>query len=216
MKYFQLLNRSFRPVYHRRRYLRLALLSGLCMLFACMPSKPLGAQPKNKLTEVVRIQPFRLEKSFRFDWRKERPEVRSGLLVVIKVDTSLVRPTNDLEPVLYAGTQTVQRLNLGYESGFLIGIIPMDMDLSKEPVWFGSPALPERVDEKIIRAERARAIRSGIAPLKPAELQERTRQTVAVADLSALLREFAAALVLEFAPQEKRLAESWRLPETGK
>jgi len=33
--------------------------------------------------------------------------------------------------------------------------------------------------------------------------------------LTTLLREQAADLLLEFSPQEKRLADSWRLPVTG-
>lgn len=162
----------------------------------------------------MRIQPFRLEKSFRFDWRKERPEVRSGLLVVIKVDTSLVRPTNDLEPVLYAGTQTVQRLNQGYESGYVIGIIPAELDLSKEPVWFGSKDLPERIDAKTIREQRAKAVNSGIKPQKEEDIKRITKDLASAPDLTTLLRKFAADLILEFSPREKYIVDAWRLPET--
>jgi hypothetical protein len=160
------------------------------------------------------IQPFRLEKPFKFDWRRERPDVRSGLLVVIKVDTNQVRPTNDLQPVLYAGNQTVQPLNQGDKSGYVIAIIPGPIDLSKEPVWFGTPGLPERIDAKKIRAERAKAISSGARPLKAADVKSRTKGMAAVPDLTTLLRKYAADLILRFSPQEKHIVEAWRLPET--
>lgn len=209
----RILNRVSHPLFNRRKGIFPALLAGLCMLCACTTTAPLYAQTKN-VVEIVRIQPFQLEKPYQFDWRKERPDVRSGLLVVLKVDTSLVRPTNGLQPVLYAGNQTVQRINQGYESGFVIGIIPAQIDLSKEPVWFGAPALPERIDEKTIRAERARALRSGIRLMKADDIKSRTKDMAAVPDLTTLLRKYAADLILEFSPQEKQLVETWRLPET--
>lgn len=208
-------NSRYRPIAAMRQRLHIALLSALCMISACAPTGSLSAQPKS-IVDVIRIQPFRLEKPYKFDWRKERPDVRSGLLVVIKVDTSLVKPTNNLEPVLYAGNQTVQRLNQGYESGFIIGIIPATIDLSKEPIWFGTPALPERIDAKTIAAERRKALGAGIKPLRSADIKNRTQQVAAVPDLITLLRRIAADLILEFSPQEKQLAERWRLPETGK
>jgi len=209
----RILNRSYSLLFDMRQGLYLSLLSGFCIICACTPTTPLYSQTRKGL-DIVRIQPFRLEKSFKFDWRSERPDVRSGLLVVIKVDTSLVRPTNDLQPVLYAGNQTVQRINQGYESGYVIGIIPGPIDLSKEPVWFGTKDLPERIDAKKIRAERAKATSSGARPLKAEDVKSRTKKMATVPDLTTLLRKYAADLILEFSPQEKHIVEAWRLPET--
>lgn len=209
----RILNRNYRLIFDMRQGLYLAILSGFCIISACTPTTPLYSQTRKGI-DIVRIQPFRLEKSFKFDWRSERPDVSTGLLIVIKVDTSQVRPTNDLQPVLYAGNQTVQRINEGYESGYLIGIIPGPIDLSKEPVWFGTKDLPERIDAKKIRAERAKAISSGIRPMKADDLKSRTKDMAAVPDLTTLLRKYAADLILEFSPQEKHIVEAWRLPET--
>jgi hypothetical protein len=208
-------NSRSRPFAAMRHRLFIAVLSSLCMISACTPSGSLYAQPK-QVIEILRILPFQLEKPYKFDWRKERPDVRSGLLVVLKVDTSMVRPTNDLQPVLYAGNQTIQRINQGYESGVVIGIIPAQIDLSKEPIWFGTPALPERIEAKTIRAERTKALRSGIKPMSPDDVKNRTIPPAEVPDLTTLLRRYAADMILEFSPQEKYLAERWRLPETGK
>ena len=165
--------------------------------------------------DIERIQPFQLEQSFQYDWRRDQPDVRSGLLVVFKVDPDLVTPRNALEPVLYAGNQTVQRLNQGHESGFVIGIIPEQIDLSKEPIWFGTPALPDRIDAEMIAMERTKAERSGISALKSTDIQSRTQDPVVASDLPTLLREQAVKLLLAFSPQEKRLADSWRLPVTA-
>ncbi len=208
-------NSHHRLIAAMRQRLYILLIAGFYILNACSPAAQLQAQPK-AVTGIVHIQPFRLEKPYKFDWHKDRPEVRSGLLVVLRVDTSLIMPTNDLEPVLYAGNTTVQRLNQGYQSGFLIAIIPAQLDLSKEPVWFGTPALPERIDGKTITSERTRAIRAGIKPFPADEVKNKTKETVTTPDLTALLRKYAGDLILEFSPYEKYLVEAWRLPETRK
>lgn len=215
----RLRNRSHRPILDVRQGVFAAILMGLFIISGCQTTTPTTPTPDGfkprPVIDIERIQPFRLEKSFEYDWRRDHPEVRSGLLVVFKVDPDLVMPRNVLEPVLYAGNQTVQRLNHGYESGFVIGIIPGRIDLSKEPVWFGTPALPERIDAKMIAKERTMAERSGISALKSTDIQSRTKEPVVASDLTTLLREQAANLLLEFSPQEKRLAESWRLPVTA-
>jgi hypothetical protein len=198
----------------------LVILSSLVGIIGCptKPTTPMPTPPDYKpqpVIDVERIQPFQLEQSFKYDWRRERPDVRSGLLVVFKVDPKLVTPRNELEPVLYAGHHTVQRLNHGHESGFVIGIVPEQIDLSQELVWFGTPALPERIDKETIARERDRAARAGIVPLAPTDVQSRTQDPIVAPDLTTLLREQAAELLLEFSPQEKPLADSWRLPVTG-
>ncbi|MEO1366201.1 MAG: hypothetical protein AAFX50_03410 [Acidobacteriota bacterium] len=188
----------------------LAALAVACALLAT----PLAAaefEPR-PILELVHVQPFQLETPFPFDWRSERPAVQSGLLVVVRVDPDLVTPRDALEPVLYAGDQTVQRLNRGHESGVVVGIIPGQMDLSKEPIWFGTPALPESVDAAVIAGERARAEGFGIQPAGGVDKAAAVPVTVVAADLTALLRDRAAALVLQYSPQEAPLADAWRLP----
>lgn len=217
-------NQGFHPILMIKQVIYVAILSCSFMVSGCQAGKPTTPAPEatgassfkpRPVIDIVHVQPFRLRQSFEYDWRRERPDVRSGLLVVFKVDPDLVTPRNALEPVLYAGNHTVQRLNHGNESGFVIGIIPEQIDLSREPVWFGPPNLPERIDSEMIAAERARAERLGISALESIDIQSRTRDPVVASDLTTLLREQAAELVLEFSPQEKRLADAWRLPVTG-
>lgn len=162
--------------------------------------------------DVVLIQPFTLKESYRHDWRAERPWVASGTLVVFKVNPDYVFPRNAAEPVLYAGFQTAQRLNYGNESGYVVAIIPGDIDLSREPVWFGDRQLPEWVNAQTIEAQRAKADRAGIKPFDAEKVRAVTRERVGSGDLASLLREQVAELVLKYSPQEKALAETWLLP----
>lgn len=164
------------------------------------------------VTDVVYASPFTLGEGYRYDWRQERPFIHSGTLVVLKVNPDFVYPRNAAELVLYAGNQTVQRLNDGHESGFVVGIIPGAIDLTREPLWFGKPALPERITADTIKAERASADRAGIRPFDAERIQSVTQKPLEASDLAALLRDYVAELVMKYSPQEKALAETWRLP----
>jgi hypothetical protein len=213
----RLRNQSYRSILGMRQGVYVAILLSFFNISGCQlprPTEGLSFKPQ-PVIDIVHIQPFRLKQSFKYDWRLDRRDVRFGLLVVFKVDPDLVVPRNTLEPVLYAGNHTVQRLNHGHESGFVIGIIPEQIDLSQEPIWFGAPALPERIDAEMIAKERAKAEHSGISALKSTDIKNRTRDMIVVPNLTTLLREQAANLLLEFSPQEKPLADSWRLPVTG-
>lgn len=193
-----------------------AIALSICLLTVATGSIATELQPEPPLprpvTELVVAHPFTLATGYAYDWSEDRPIVRSGLLVVLRVEPDLVFPRNAAEPVLYAGDRTVQRLNQGYESGHVIAIIPGEIDLTRAPIWFGRPELPERVTTEMIKAERALAERAEIQPLSADKLRLATRSSVQVSDLYELLREHAADLVLEYSPQESDLAKTWRLP----
>ena len=165
--------------------------------------------------DILEIQPFRLKKGYEFAWLESRPFVSDGLLVVLRVDPGLVVPRDAGERVLYAGDRTVQRLNKGNGSGLVVGIIPGDLDLTAEPVWFGRPQLPERVTAEIIKNERTLADGAGIKPFGADKIEAVRRDGIEAEDLAALLRGAGADLVLKYAPDEKHLADSWRLPVAG-
>jgi hypothetical protein len=180
--------------------------------FAQDDVRPLPKTP-SAVIDIVFARPFTLEKGYTYTWNEERPIVRSGILVVIKVNPDLVIPRNSAEPVLYAGNQTVQRLNHGHKSGHVIAIIPGEVDLTRDPIWFGRPELPERVSAKVIRSERVLADEAKIRPFPAEKIRSVTEgPPLRVPDLYTLLRDHAAELVLKYSPQEKELAETWRLP----
>ena len=173
------------------------------------PSVPTTPSP---VIDLVFARPFTLAKGYKYNWSKDRPIVRSGILVVLKVDPDLVFPRNSAEPVLYAGNRTVQRLNHGHKSGHVIAIIPGKVDLTQAPIWFGRPELPGRVTAQMIRSERAMADAAKIQPFAAEKVQGVTQGRLHASDLFSLLRDHVANLVLEYSPQEKALAEKWRLP----
>ena len=161
---------------------------------------------------ILYARRFTLETPYQYDWSKERIMVSTGILVVFDVDPAYVVPRDTLEPVLYAGNVPVQRLNHGDVSGRVIGIVPGNIDFATAPIWFGSPQLPGRVTAEMVASERARAERAGVRALPQARLASVELPAVAAKDLTALLRNVAAELVYQYSPQDKELAESWRLP----
>ncbi len=166
--------------------------------------------------DVLYARAFTMEKGYTFEWAKDGPLFTSGTLLVLKVDPKLVFARQIAEPVLYVGSQTAERVNIGYESGHVIAIVPGDVDLAKSPVWFGTPELPERVDAEAANAERALADEAGIKPFaanKVQAAQDRGGQRLNVADREALLR-YVATLIMEYAPDEKPLADAFLVPVT--
>lgn len=221
----------FAPALRRLDLTRLAgalCLSALAIVAACRATanqddpRAIASVAEDRLPptpggviDIVEIHPFRLKEGYVFDWLRSRPVVSAGLLVVLKVDPRYVMPRDTAEPVLFAGDQTVQRLSQGDRSGFVVGIIPGEIDLAIAPVWFGRPQLPERVTPQIIKAERALAERAGIRPFGPETVERARREPIEAEDLEALLRGRAADLVLKYSPAEKHLAETWRLPSAS-
>lgn len=164
----------------------------------------------------MHVQPFRLAQGYRNDWSPRKEVVSAGTIVVLKVDPALVYPRNAAEPVLYAGDRTVQRLNHGHQSGHVIGIVPGEMDLAGTLVWFGQPGLPERVTAGMIRTERAVAEDAKLQAVSAETVQRVRQDPIAAANLSDLLRDHVAELVLKYSPEEKSLVETWRLPVAGR
>lgn len=196
-----------------------AFAVSLLVMPACVASQAIGrgdeiAIPPTPaaVRDILYARPFTLQTPYRNDWSNERAMVSTGVLIVVQVDPALVIPRDSLEPVLYAGNVAVQRLNHGHQSGRVIGIVPGIVDLSGAPIWFGPPELPERVTQNTVRSERARAERANVRPFSSEKIAAVTRPAVTAPDLSTLLRNVAAELVDEYSPQEKELADSWRLP----
>lgn len=185
------------------------------------PQSEPGPTPRG-VRGLVFAQPFAMQQSFAHVWRAESPQVVGGWLVVLEVDPELVVPRQMAEPVLYVGDQTAERVNHGDASGRLIAIVPCrldangapELDLAQSPIWFGSPDLPERVDARNVRAERARAQAAGIAPSSAqavASARSAAGPMRVFADRTELER-YAAGLVLAWAPEEREYAESLLAP----
>lgn len=183
--------------------------------FAGPPAVP--ATPA-AVKDIVYARPFTVEQGEINYWRAEKPEIVSGYIIVVEVNPDLVYPRQTLEPVLYVGDQTAQRLNVGYESGFVVALVPGELegdnklDLTKAPIWFGTPELPERVDAQRIREEKALAVNAGIKPFDAEKIEKLladSGEVMAEETLAGVLG-VVADLVDEYSPQEADLAEGLR------
>jgi len=183
-----------------------ALLLGLAQAGGYeMPATPAPVD------EIVYARPFRSEQPMPFAWRAGTPEINEGQILVLRVSPALVQPRQSAEPVLYVGDQTAERINTGLVSGHLIVIVPGKPDLCHSPIWFGTPALPERVDVDTIAAERALASAARIGPRPCAEVGKALvsgGDRLRVSSREDLLRRLAP-LIQRYAPDEADLADGF-------
>jgi len=175
---------------------------------------------------IVSIQPFELESPTPHYWRVEKPPVRTGYLLVLRVDPALVYPRQVAEPVLYVGNQTAERVNVGYESGHVVAILPAVIDpehadyvdLSEELFWFGLPELPERIGSKRIAEERRLAVAAGIRPFSTKQIAAAGKRGGTLnqqATKRDLIHDVMKRLVSTYSPQEQSLIEGVLAAESG-
>jgi hypothetical protein len=177
--------------------------------------------------EILEVRSFVLDEPYTHWWRKEQPEVRSGLILVLRTDPELVRARQSAVPVLYVGAETAERCN--HAGGNLVALVPapvdargrIDLDLSTTPIFFGRPDLPERIDAQIISSELALAVSQGVgpAPLSQRALAGRRRGSrpdpdVLYAHDRDELDLSIADLIEFYSPEETDLVDLLRMPKT--
>ena len=210
----------------------LTLLLGAIVIGAVTGSLGPQEKPLRKVSpelraspiEVLEVRSFVLDEPFTFWWRAEQPEVRSGVLLVLKTDPELVRARQSAESVLYVGDQTAERCNHGGGTGNLVALVPAPLDaqgqvvfdLESTPIWFGTPDLPERIDARIIRSERRQAEARGLGAARLSTRAKAFRpvnDAVYAADRDEL--DLTIADLIEFySPAEVDRVELLRLPRT--
>ena len=175
---------------------------------------PIPATPA-PVADLVSAGYFTLEQGYPHYWSKERFWTTTGTLLVLKVDPALVIPREIAMPVLYVGDVPAWRLNRGHESGHVIAVVPGKVDLTRVPIWYGAPDFPQNVDAATARAQRDLAERAGIQPLPAEKVQAALAaggEPISAVDQRALLRDEVAELILKYSPQEKHLADAFRVP----
>ena len=199
---------------------------GLALTALASAAPPPPATPAPVL-EIVSARAFALEEEAEHLWRKEKPRFRSGYLLVLEVDPALVVPRQRLEPVLYVGRQTAERVNQGARSGFVVAIVPgvLDdpadpayLDLEQATMWFGTPDLPERVDRETLERERRAAEAAGARPFAAGRVRAALARGGAPLEAKSryeLLRA-AALLIKEHALDETELADGLLVPKLPK
>jgi len=172
--------------------------------------------PAQRSAESVRklicARPFTLDVAATHWWRSEQPRYDAGWLLVLEVDPAFVVAKQTEEPVLYAGAETLERVNHGSESGRVVCILPSprganglpSIDPATLTFFFGAEALPERIDALEAQHQLARAARSGTRPFPAAEVA--AARACGGDALGVRSRDeldpIAALLVLEHAPED--------------
>lgn len=169
--------------------------------------------------ELLLAQPFVLDRAATHWYRAEQPSYTSGYLLVLKVDPALAVARQVAMPVLYVGAETAEPINVGETSGRLVVLVPAslrqdgtpDLDLTRTPIFFGTPDLPERVTSQMASAELARARAQGVTAPAADVVASAARPLVQFAD-DYELRLQAADFVEVYAPDEVDLVRGLRVP----
>ncbi len=176
------------PLFHR-----VGLLAALLVAFAgpALAAPPVPPTPA-PIDALIYARQFSLNEGFEYTWCAERPTVTEGMIVVLDFDREYAHPREDLEPVLYVGDSTAQKITRGWRTGRVIALVPYVVDLTTVPIWFGRPELAERVDLFTVGRERGAAQDAGIIPLAKSEVDTALAlggTPLSVADYDALVPE---------------------------
>jgi hypothetical protein len=138
-----------------------------------LPNAPATPAP---VLDLLYAQTFTLDERSNFDWRKDQPSFKAGTIMVIAVESVYAYPRQSEHPTLFVGDSTAMFFNHGWIDGEptanMVIMVPGTPDLTKEPIWFGTPYLPEQVGPNIIAEERAIAEKYGITPFDEQEVKK--------------------------------------------
>ncbi|MFN0057939.1 MAG: hypothetical protein ACKVX7_05715 [Planctomycetota bacterium] len=157
---------------------------------------------------------FSVETPFTYWWTAEQPQITTGTLLVLEVESYYAYPRQVGMPVLYVGDKPAMLLNVGYTSGRLIVLVPGEIDLATTRIWFGSQELPERVDAARGAAELAAAERLGVGAIFNAQqiavAAETGGEPITTSSLEYVLLE-VADLIDRYSMDEAGQAELYRI-----
>jgi hypothetical protein len=183
----------------------LLVAAALAALQGCARARAAGPDPDaipvvpmddgHAVVRVLEVRSFTLrEGALTYDFQAGAPSLRSGQLVALRAEPAFLQLRQVKSPVLYAGPVPVQVVERDAASGCVVGVIPASVDARKEPFYFGSYELPERVDAVRGRAERDAALAAGLRPRPPAESASWSTGSVELRDPTALSSSLHAAL----------------------
>ncbi len=167
------------------------------------------AQPQVEAIEVIEATPFTLLAPKTHTWRAEAPAYTSGTLLVLRTSPENLIPRQTYEHVLYVGDETAERVNVGERSGYVIAIVPGDVDLASTPIFFGTPALPEQVTRAAAEIELAKATNLGVRGMGAARAAAVTGERIVLQDAYELYLQ-ASVAIERFAPDEVDLVTGLR------
>ncbi|MEO0652478.1 MAG: hypothetical protein AAFZ65_17530 [Planctomycetota bacterium] len=158
---------------------------------------PLAETPQTTPIQLLEAHPFELVQPEQGTMRVDAPTYSSGWLLVLATDPDRLVPRQTEEQVLFVGDQPVRRFNNGDLSGRVVVAVEGELDLESAPIFFGEPALPERLSAADRAAQRSLAESRGARPL----VAEMVAPEVVLADGYELGR-YASHLIEAHSPLE--------------
>jgi hypothetical protein len=175
---------------------------------------PLSATPQIQPIRLVEATPFQLVEAHTHFYRAEQPAYTEGTLLVLAVEPHLLTPRQTYESVLYVGSETAERINVGERSGHLIALIPGQPDLANTPIFFGEPELPERITAQEAQRQLALAQAAGVVPAGAEAAAAAAQEAVELYDGYELHR-FASYAVERYSADEQDLIKGLRAERIG-
>jgi hypothetical protein len=164
---------------------------------------------------VLFARPFTLETPYAYTWTAEQTSITSGYVLVVEVEPELARVKSTWNPVLYAGRYPAEITSSDPETGRVVVIVPGDLDLSRDPVFFGSVELPDRVTAERGRQELAAARAVGYAPLTAEALRlalQAGGERATLRDAGYLYGGPVADAIERYVPSQASVADGYRVP----
>jgi hypothetical protein len=175
---------------------RTAVYTLSCILGAlAMPATVLTADTPATSFELLRIQEFSVASGYVDTWSAERSTVTSGYFVILEVAGGEPATGQLPNPVLYVDGEVVERLEFGQRASRVYALLPGGGRFTGDEltIWFGTPALPERVD----RSQIARELEAGLERGTVSAFSAASCQAAALADTGEALRPLVAGTRLE-------------------
>jgi hypothetical protein len=181
-----------------------------------VPATPAG------ITELLEVREFRVTEQYEHRFSKEKPMVTAGYILALRAPSEYLAPRQVEMPVLMVGTTPVEPMNIGFASGQIVVIVPSELkadgslalDLTKTPIYFAPPSLPEQIDQAFAAQLLGLAERSGIAAQSDAVVGKARAQAqanggdVAVLANRDALNAIAGSMVRRYAADEAEAADA--------
>jgi len=198
--------------------LSLAALSvaGFAALKPSQSASVTSAQANAVPVRLVFAQPYRVVEPYRFAWmhQDDAPMVSSGWIVGVSTDPEIADVKQTHDELLFVGDVPVERINVGSESGIVIGFVPSPLDETGEPTldldtapiyWSKPEILPESLRASDAKTVLAEAVERGATAQTEAAVvsaREAGGHVVDVETLGELYRYAAAQLLTRYSPEE--------------
>jgi hypothetical protein len=180
---------------------------------------PVGTSaPPTSVRSLLFARPFTLTTPYTYEWTAEKAKITSGYMLVIEVDPEYAVILDAWYPILYVGRYPAEIVDNDEAAGRMIVVVPGDVDLTQDPIFFGSVELPERITAERGRQEMAAAQAAGFRPMT-AELVRMALQAggerAMLSDSHALYSGPLADMIDHYVPAHDERAAGMRVPRLG-